>query len=69
MKRIVCVKERRTRVDHAEFMKMLALCYPFEFHFTPKKGSWLNIAEIELLPGLSWPAKTYDFMLPATTLR
>jgi hypothetical protein len=82
-RRIVCVKERRTRVDYAEFMKMLALCYPeaetillvqdnlnthtagsfyealppdeafefarrFEFHFTPKKGSWLNMAEIEL---------------------
>lgn len=82
-KRIVCVKERRTRVDYADFMKALALRYPeaetillvqdnlnthtagsfyealppeeafklarrFEFHFTPKKGSWLNMAEIEL---------------------
>ena len=82
-KRIVCVKERRTRVDYADFMKTLALRYPeaetillvqdnlnthtagsfyealppeeafklarrFEFHFTPRKGSWLNMAEIEL---------------------
>ena len=82
-KRIVCVKERRTRVDYADFMKTLSLRYPeaetillvqdnlnthtagsfyealppeeafelarsFEFHFTPKKGSWLNMAEIEL---------------------
>ena len=81
--RIVCVKERRTRVDYADFMKTLALRYPeaetillvqdnlnthtagsfyealppeeafklarrFEFHFTPRKGSWLNMAEIEL---------------------
>ena len=27
-KRIVCVKERRTRVDYADFMKTLALRYP-----------------------------------------
>ena len=82
-KRIVCVKERRTKVDYADFMKMLAHHYPeaetillvqdnlnthtagsfyealspdeafelakrFEFHYTPKKGSWLNMAEIEL---------------------
>jgi hypothetical protein len=25
-----------------------ALAQRFEFHFTPKKGSWLNIAELEL---------------------
>ena len=82
-KRIVCVKERRTKVDYADFMKMLVHHYPdaetillvqdnlnthtavsfyealsaeeafelakrFEFHYTPKKGSWLNMAEIEL---------------------
>ena len=82
-KRIICVKERRTKVDYADFMKMLAHHYPeaetillvqdnlnthtagsfyealspdeafelakrFEFHYTPKKGSWLNMAEIEL---------------------
>jgi hypothetical protein len=82
-KRIVRVKERRTKVDYADFMKMLAHHYPeaetillvqdnlnthtagsfyealspdeafelakrFEFHYTPKKGSWLNMAEIEL---------------------
>ncbi len=82
-RRIVCVKEHRTKVDYADFMKTLALSYPeaetiilvqdnlnthtagsfyealpleeafdlarkFEFHFTPKKGSWLNMAEIEL---------------------
>jgi len=23
------------------------LCKKFEFHYTPKKASWLNIAEIE----------------------
>jgi DDE superfamily endonuclease len=82
-KRIVCVKERRTKVDYADFMKMLVHHYPdaktillvqdnlnthtagsfyealsaeeafelakrFEFHYTPKKGRWLNMAEIEL---------------------
>lgn len=82
-KRFVRVKERRTMVDYADFMKMLANQYPeaeairlvqdnlnthtagsfyealppenaftlakrFEYHYTPKKGSWLNMAEIEL---------------------
>ena len=77
------VSERRTKVDYANFMKMLAenyldakaialvqdnlnthttgsfyealspdeafeLAQRFEFHYTPKKGSWLNMAEIEL---------------------
>jgi len=82
-KRLVCVKERRTMVDYADFMRLLANQYPeaetillvqdnlnthtagsfykalppdnafdlakrFEYHYTPKKGSWLNMAEIEL---------------------
>jgi hypothetical protein len=82
-KRVTCVKERRTKVDYADFMKDLVQRYPdaetillvqdnlnthtagsfyealppedafelarkFEYHYTPKKGSWLNIAEIEL---------------------
>ena len=82
-RRVACVKEHRTKVDYADFMKMLAQHYPdaecillvqdnlnthtvgsfyealppeeafelakrFEYHYTPKKGSWLNIAEIEL---------------------
>jgi hypothetical protein len=82
-KRMICVKERRTKADYADFMKNLANQYPdaqtillvqdnlnthtagsfyetlppeeafelakrFEYHFTPKKGSWLNMAEIEL---------------------
>ena len=82
-KRLTYVSERRTKVDYANFMKMLADNYPdarsivlvqdnlnthtagsfyealspdqafrlaqrFEFHYTPKKGSWLNMAEIEL---------------------
>ena len=82
-KRLVCVKDHRTMVDYANFMKLLALNYPdaesivlvqdnlnthtagsfydalppdeafqlarrFEYHYTPKKGSWLNMAEIEL---------------------
>lgn len=94
--RIVCVKERRTRVDYADFMKTLALRYPeaetillvqdnlnthtagsfyealppeeafklamrFEFHFTPRKGSWLNMAENEsnswLFPSNAWIAE------------
>jgi hypothetical protein len=81
--RTTCVKEHRTKVDYADFMRMLAQHYPdaesivlvqdnlnthtagsfyealppdeafrlakrFEFHYTPKKGSWLNMAEIEL---------------------
>ena len=80
--RIIRVKEHRTKVDYADFMKELVLQYPdaefirvvqdnlnthsagsfyetfspeeafeiakkLEFHFTPKKGSWLNMAEIE----------------------
>jgi hypothetical protein len=82
-KRLTYVSERRTKVDYANFMKMIAENYPdanpivlvqdnlnthtagsfyealspdeafelaqrFEFHYTPKKGSWLNMAEIEL---------------------
>jgi hypothetical protein len=82
-KRIISVKEHRTKVDYADFMKLLAQHYPnadtillvqdnlnthtagsfyeaippegafelakrFEYHYTPKKGSWLNMAEIEL---------------------
>src|SRR5512139_4061343 len=82
-KRFVRVKERRTMVDYADFMKMLSNQYPeaeairlvqdnlnthtagsfyealppenaftlakrFEYPYTPKKRSWLNMAEIEL---------------------
>ncbi len=82
-KRITCVKEHRTKMDYADFMKGVSLMYPdveyisvvqdnlnthsagsfyeafepeeafklakmFQFHFTPKKGSWLNMVEIEL---------------------
>ena len=81
-KRLVCVKEHRTKIDYADFMKMVSNHYPyaeaillvqdnlnthiagsfydalppddafrlakrFEYHYTPKKGSWLNMAEIE----------------------
>ncbi len=80
--RTISVKEHRTKIDYAHFMKGLSQIYPeaeylkvvqdnlnthsacsfyeafspeeafqlakkFEFHFTPKKGSWLNMAEIE----------------------
>ena len=82
-KRLICVKEHRTKIDYADFMRLLANQYPeaeaiilvqdnlnthtagsfyealppdnafqlarrFEYHYTPKKGSWLNMAEIEL---------------------
>jgi len=82
-RRMVRVKEHRTMVDYANFMKVLVDHYPdaetillvqdnlnthtagsfyqvmspddafelakrFEYHYTPKKGSWLNMAEIEL---------------------
>jgi hypothetical protein len=83
-KRVCSVFQRRTGIEYAMFMKMLAdLHYPnaekitviqdnlsthtpgsfyralrpelaydlssrFEFHHTPKKASWLNMAEIEL---------------------
>jgi hypothetical protein len=82
-KRLICVKEHRTMVDYADFMRLLSNQYPeaetillvqdnlnthtagsfynalspedafqlarrFEYHYTPKKGSWLNMAEIEL---------------------
>ena len=82
--RYIEVRDRRTAVDYAEFMKhLLERCYPngeiiplvqdhlnthtpgafyeilpaqqafalaqrFELHYTPVKGSWLNMAEIEL---------------------
>jgi DDE superfamily endonuclease len=82
-KRLAYVSEQRTKVEHANFMKMLADTYPdarsivlvqddlnthtagsfyealspneafrpaqrFEFHYTPKKGGWFNMAEIKL---------------------
>jgi hypothetical protein len=83
-RRIVQVRPRRTKVDYAQFMKMVVdEYYPdvdcirlvqdnlnthsagsfyetfapetahelknkFEYHYTPKKASWLNIVEIEL---------------------
>lgn len=83
-KRFIQVRERRTQVDYAHFMKELVekhypdaecirlvqdnlnthcggsfyeafsaqeafmLANKFEYHYTPKKGSWLNMAEIEL---------------------
>ena len=82
-KRMTSVKERRTKVDYADFMRNIVNQYPdaetillvqdnlnthtagsfyeaippeeafklakrFEYHYTPKKGSWLNMAEIEL---------------------
>jgi hypothetical protein len=82
-KRMISVMEHRTKVDYANFMKILAQNYSdadtillvqdnlnthtsgsfyeaippekafelakrFEYHYTPKKGSWLNMAEIEL---------------------
>lgn len=83
-RRFLQVRERRTKVDYAHFMKELAqvhytdaeclrvvqdnlnthtpasfyealapepafeLAHRFELHYTLKKGSWLNMAEIEL---------------------
>ncbi len=82
-KRMIQVKEHRTKVDYANYMKDLAQNYPdvesiclvqdnlnthsggsfykafspeeafglakkFECHYTPKKGSWLNMVEIEI---------------------
>ena len=82
-KRIIQVKEHRTKVDYAHFMKDLVEIYPeaeyfklvqdnlnthtaasfyeafppqeafelmkkFEYHYTPIKGSWLNMVEIEI---------------------
>ena len=82
-KRIVDVKERKTKKDYAQFMKKLEQAYPqaekitlvqdnlnthnpssfyetfspksafrlsqrFQMVYTPKKASWLNMAEIEL---------------------
>ena len=82
-RRIVNIKEQRTKKDYAKFMKNLAASYPdaekiilvqdnlnthnpssfyetfpaaeafalsqrFEMVYTPKKASWLNMAEIEL---------------------
>jgi len=56
-KRVVKITERKTRTDWAEFIKQIVdENYPkakriwdrFEFVYTPKHGSWLNMAEIEL---------------------
>lgn len=82
-KRIIQVKDRRTKKDYAYFMKDLVQDYPeaeyvklvqdnlnthtaasfyeaftpqeafelmkkFEYHYTPVKGSWLNMVEIEI---------------------
>ena len=81
--RLVEIRERRTKIDYAQFMKKLAqhyskvqqitvvqdnlnthtpaafyeafqpevafqLAQKFDMRFTPKKASWLNMAEIEL---------------------
>jgi hypothetical protein len=82
--RFIEIKERRTKVDYAHFLKELAdkyypdaecirvvqdnlnthsngsfyeafpakeafrLARRFEYHYTPKKASWLNMVEIEL---------------------
>lgn len=80
--RLAQVREQRTKLDYAQFMKALAATYPkaqqirvvqdnlnthdvsafyeafsaeeafalarrFEFYYTPKKASWLNMIEIE----------------------
>lgn len=34
--------------EHLPAQEAFALAQRFEFHYTPKKGSWLNIAELEL---------------------
>ncbi len=34
--------------EHLPAAEAFALMQRFEFHYTPKKGSWLNIAELEL---------------------
>ena len=34
--------------EHLPAAEAFALAQRFEFHYTPKKGSWLNIAELEL---------------------
>src|SRR5919109_2234337 len=83
-RRFIQVRQRRTKVDYAHFMKELVgkpypdaecirlvqdnlnthcagsfyeafsaeeafvLAKKFEYHYTPKKGSWLNMVEIEL---------------------
>src|SRR5689334_13479085 len=44
--RAVQVTARRTAVDFAEVLRWLAA--RLEWHYTPKHGSWLNVAEVEL---------------------
>jgi hypothetical protein len=55
--RHVGVTERRTRADFAHCMRDLVdvhseearrIVEKLDFHYTPKHGSWLNMAEIEL---------------------
>jgi hypothetical protein len=52
--KIVLVQDNLNTHNAGSFYKHLppaqafALAQQFEFHYTPKKGSWLNIAELEL---------------------
>lgn len=52
-KRIVMVMDNLNTHDKSSFYEAFSpeearrLCERFEFHYTPKHGSWLNIAEIE----------------------
>lgn len=56
--RHIAVTEQRTMLDFAEQMKWLVdvgfpeearrILRKLEFHYTPKHGSWLNMAEVEL---------------------
>ncbi len=51
---IICVQDNLNTHNASSFYENLspeqayALMKRFEFHFTPKKGSWLNMAELEL---------------------
>ena len=52
-KRYLKVTDQRTKADFALFIRDLVdVYYPtaekLELHYTPKHGSWLNMAEIEL---------------------
>jgi DDE superfamily endonuclease len=42
------IKSRPGSIEGVSPDEAFGLAQRFEFHYTPKKGSWLNMAEIEL---------------------
>lgn len=47
-KQTVCTKSGHEPHNSKIYTQARRLCQRFEVHYTPKHGSWLNMAEIEL---------------------